>query len=53
MSQVVHLEGGLQAIFRQAPGRTKQGSIADQYVERPDEAEAFGIRKTEISMTYL
>lgn len=39
MSQVVHLEGGLQVVLRQGPGSSKHGSVADQHVERPEQSE--------------
>lgn len=40
MPQVVHLEGGLQLVLRQAPGGPEHGGVADQDVERPESAQA-------------
>lgn len=40
MPQVVHLEGGLQLVLRQAPGSPEHGGVADQDVERPESAQA-------------
>lgn len=37
VAQMVHLEGGLQAIFREAPGKTKHRSVAHKHMKRPGE----------------
>ena len=36
VAQVVHLEGGLQAIFREAPGESEHGCIAHKHVKWPE-----------------
>lgn len=34
--QVVHLEGGLQAVLREAPGQGEGRGVAHEHVERPE-----------------
>lgn len=34
--QVIHLEGGLQAIFCEAPGESKSRCIAHEHMQRPE-----------------
>lgn len=34
--QVIHLEGGLQAIFGEAPGQSKSRCIAHKHVKRSE-----------------
>lgn len=36
VAQVVHLEGGLQAIFREAPGESEHSCIAHKHVKWPE-----------------